>query len=402
MDTDYRNLYELKPRAGSGILYAHFTGTGRRLSTRSRNEADAHAYVEALISGTDKAPKSSILEDFAANFFDPEKCEWLKRQKKKGKRFGLSNQLNRRSMLTNHILPKFGHRAIETLRAPEIEDWLLSLERSNSTINQILFTFRIVLKEAVRQDLASRNEAKFIEQLVDDYEQSDVFSDDELSRLFPADGEQFDTVWERFGVGVMAYVALVSGARHGELRALKWSDVKDDAAGSVLVLTKTVQKDGTLGPTKNRENRITMIDHRARRLLSRLWDRSPQNDPDSFVFTANGETPWWTNYTYKYFKRALDNAEIQKGGNRVLKFHSFRHTYVTRLRRQEVNEQVVQSTVGHSSAAVTDIYDHKELSDRRKLIEQHREAYQAAFAFTPDTDAIAAVATLEANLGVSA
>ena len=92
MDTGYRDLYELKPRPGSGILYAHFKGTGRRLSGRSRNEAEAHAHLKALISGTDTAPKPSLLVDFAADFFDPEKCEWLKRQKKKGKRFGLSNQ----------------------------------------------------------------------------------------------------------------------------------------------------------------------------------------------------------------------------------------------------------------------------------------------------------------------
>lgn len=128
---------------------------------------------------------------------------------------------------------------VESLTAEETDDWLFYVERTNSMRNQILFTFRIVLDEAVRKSVVQRNVARDVQQWAADYRPRDVFTDEDLACLFPEEPESFDYVWGRFEVGVMAYLSLVSGARHSELRALQWSDVMlGQSGGGVIVISR--------------------------------------------------------------------------------------------------------------------------------------------------------------------
>jgi len=370
--------YYLYPRRPSGILYYQFKHSKERGSTGTRDEKEAHAFMQRLTHGTRQKPAvASILGAFAKGFFD-EGNAWLTRQRRKGKGPGPSNLSNRRGFLKNHIVPAFGNRAIESLSAEEIEDWLIDLDRANSTRNQILFTFRIILDEALRRGLVARNVARAIEQFPADSNTPDTFTDADLRALFPTEHATLIDVWSSFDVAVMAYLSLVSGARQGELRALTWRDVNRDENGGLLIISKTVRSDGSIGTPKNGKSRVALIDERAAAFLEALRIAAKPAGEDEYVFTADGENPWWTNYTYKYFEKALTNADIECSKRRVT-FHSFRHTYVTRLRRHRVGDEMVVATVGHSSAAVTDIYDHSEIEDRRRELKQYRSAHASAF-----------------------
>ena len=375
--------YYLYPRRPSGMLYYQFKHSKERGSTGTREEKEAHAFMYRLINGTRQKPAApSLLGAFAKGFFDEEGA-WLTRQRRKGKGPGPSNLANRRGFLKNHIVPVFGNRSIASLSAEEIEDWLIDLDRANSTRNQILFTFRIVLDEAVRRGVVTRNVARAIEQFPDNSVTPDTLTDRDLLALFPAEHRRLVDVWESFDVAVMAYLSLVSGARQGELRALSWRDVSPDEDGGLLIISKTVRSDGSIGTPKNGKSRVALIDDRAAGLLEALRIATKPEAEGEYVFTADGENPWWTNYTYKYFGKALANAEIERSKRRIT-FHSFRHTYVTRLRRHQVGDEMVVATVGHSSAAVTDTYDHSELEDRRRKLKQYRRAHTSAFSLSVD------------------
>ncbi len=102
----------------------------------------------------------------------------------------------RRSHLTTYILPKFGNRVLSTLNQVEIENWLVDLHSdttkkplSNQTKNHILYTFRIILREAHREALVPFNCLSNIEPLALQAKSRDTFTRKELKKLFPSDSE---------------------------------------------------------------------------------------------------------------------------------------------------------------------------------------------------------------------
>jgi integrase len=70
-------------------------------------------------------------------------------------------------------------------------------------------------------------------------------------------------------------------------------------------------------------------------------------------------------------KEGLPAAIETKGRNLVV--HSFRHTYVSRLRRL-VPEGVLRSLTGHHSEAMTNRYDHPDVRELVAELEPAREA----------------------------
>ena len=68
----------------------------------------------------------------------------------------------RRGHLTNHILPQFKDREVNSIASAEIDDWLPSLNAANATKNHIMDTFRIILDEAKRAGLVKENAARQI------------------------------------------------------------------------------------------------------------------------------------------------------------------------------------------------------------------------------------------------
>ena len=83
----------------------------------------------------------------------------------------------------------------------EIENWLIALTNhktkaklSNQTKNHILYTFRIILKEAERERIVPFNCLATVEALANSAKERGVFSKDELGKLFPEDIDWRSTV----------------------------------------------------------------------------------------------------------------------------------------------------------------------------------------------------------------
>lgn len=109
-----------------------------------------------------------------------------------------------------YILPKFGNRVLSSPNRIEIENWLIDLTKStskekvqkntpkvqssNQTKNHILYTFRIVLREAEREALIPYNCLATVESLTVNAKPRDIFTKDELTKLFPADIVQMEAI----------------------------------------------------------------------------------------------------------------------------------------------------------------------------------------------------------------
>jgi hypothetical protein len=213
--------YTIFMPSGRTKYYYRFRHQSTAHSTRTSDREKAEAYVKNLAYGVPQEEPEPTLAEFTKTMFVWGKCSWVKRTHAKGKRLEEANVANRRGFLLNHIVPKSGTRYMSTLRPKEIEDWLLDLNYSNSTRNQILFTMRRVLEEANRAGFVEINVAQSIDQSAGKGRERDAFTPEDLVRLFPKSQVEFERIWGCLEVGVMPYLSLATGARHGELRALK-------------------------------------------------------------------------------------------------------------------------------------------------------------------------------------
>ena len=167
-------------------------------------------------------------------------------------------------------------------------------------------------------------------------------------------------------------MAIMTGARQGELLGLKWGDL--DFEAKQVYIQRTFTK-GRFFPTKTKGSKrkidLSPI------LISELkkWKLScPRTDLELMFPNEAGEPMNYSNMVQRHFLPALVKAgiiemEIRKQrkidrGQKV-RFHDLRHTYASLMIEQGENIKYIQTQLGHSSPTVTlNVYTH--------LIETHQ------------------------------
>jgi hypothetical protein len=164
------------------------------LTAKSRAEEYAEAFCRDYFK--EKEHREVLLEEFTNDFFIWDRCSWIKGQHAKGRPFSRAVADQRRSHLTKYILRHFGHRYLSSLNKKEIENWLIELPLANQTKNHILYTFRIVFREAVDAGLIDASPIEHSEPMGKDSKVTDVFTLAELKQLFPFERDTLITIWK--------------------------------------------------------------------------------------------------------------------------------------------------------------------------------------------------------------
>jgi integrase len=165
---------------------------------------------------------------------------------------------------------------------------------------------------------------------------------------------------------VFLRLAAVTGARRGELCALRWSDV-DLVAESITIARaivgerndKLVEKD-----TKSHASRRIAIDPQTVNVLAGHRDRSEDRATSAettlperaFVFSpaVDGSRPWRPGGVSLAFIRLRKRAGVG-----AVPLHSFRHFAATRMLAAGVPVRTVAGRLGHANAATTlNVYSH--------------------------------------------
>jgi integrase len=105
-------------------------------------------------------------------------------------------------------------------------------------------------------------------------------------------------------------------------------------------------------------------------LLAAHLQRFPVGQ-DGLIFTNPRDKPWRRNA----FGGVIRQARISAGLPDSVSFHDLRHFYASTLIAAGCSIKAVQTTLGHSSAAMTlDVYSHLFPSDEERI----RDAVEAA------------------------
>jgi integrase len=149
-----------------------------------------------------------------------------------------------------------------------------------------------------------------------------------------------------------------SGCRHGEARALKWSDIDFDRAA----ITIRHNFSGTIltTPKDGEERKIPLT-----KALRELLLPQPRRLRSKFVFTLNGE-PYYESSIGKIWRTACKRFGI--AGIRA--YDGTRHSFASQLVNKCKSLKIIGEILGHSDIRTTKKYAHVHLDAMRSAMEE--------------------------------
>jgi len=147
-------------------------------------------------------------------------------------------------------------------------------------------------------------------------------------------------------------LAIMSGARQGELLGLKWTDI--DWFNNQLHIQRTFNNQKWYKPKSATSYRKIDTGPAMMTELKKWRIACPKRDLDLIFPNEAGNPLNHNNMVKRHFEPALKAAGIER-----IRFHDLRHSYASLLIEQGENVKYIQSQLGHSSPTVTlNVYAH--------------------------------------------
>ena len=272
-------------------------------------------------------------------------------------------------LLEKRILPRFGQTKVRAIRAADIDAFYAELERGGRTngrplgsqsIRHIHGLFRLLMNQAVRWGwIATSPVTRASPPRVPRHELT-IPPPEDVGKII-AKAEERDS-----DLACFLRLAVITGARRGEVCALRWTDV--DMKTSTVGISRSVVgervSDLVEKGTKTHASRRISLDTATLESLKTQRQRSEERArasgtklPDkAFVFSdsPDGGTPWRPNRVTHAFMRVCDDIGISG-----VRLHDLRHFAATRLLAAGVPVNTVAGRLGHANAATTlNVYAH--------------------------------------------
>lgn len=266
---------------------------------------------------------------------------------------------NYRQILDRYILPNLGSMALKDLTPVLIERMLLDLNKdhSESTVRLVSIVLAQGLDRAIKDHLLAINPAKGIERPKGKKKSVTPYTSSELKELLKALEDHRLFAFFR----LLAY----SGARRGEILALRWSDLEFDKGTLSISKNRTrigrsvIEQDSTKGGDGKRYIQIDsetlriLKKHRTDQIEERMKAGSAWQE-QNYIFTQVTGEPLDPSTPYQLFKKVA-----KKIGLRSESLHSIRHLHATELLNSGVSVHLVKDRLGHSDISTTlRIYAH--------------------------------------------
>ena len=278
------------------------------------------------------------------------------------------------------IKQELGWRKLQTLE-PVILQKVLNDLKSDNQRKMVKTILSDILDKAKRNGLISKNPAKnLITQIDNEYPKEQRVLSIQETELFL----EYSKESRYYNLFV---VALETGMRIGELKALYWSDI--DFSRRALWVKKTmclVRGDhGTYFEVHNPKtfsgNRLIPLTNKCIEALMRqkaLNTSTVQKYKDTnftnLVFPSKNNQPFHEMVILESIHNVV--AKMAADGFYIKKFgpHTFRHTFATRAIENDMNPKTLQRILGHSSLQMTmNLYCHvsdDKLFDEMKKMEK--------------------------------
>ena len=334
-----------------------------------KNRSEAENYIRSLppppgaptVSGPDVR-----IRDIAETMYIPG-GDHIHRRKQLGKSINPGTMRECRIYIKK-IVSLWGDMKLGGLGVDTVMPYLFNVDRSGGWKNRFLEVLGEIYSEAPWYNCRVSKPA--FQCFATNYHKADIFSTEELDRLFKP--ENFIS----YQFYLFFLLCLSAGMRLGEVRAVRAKQIIADK--KIIIIDGFCKVDGTrtvYNKTGNPDNPRFRIVYLPDITLAKMkaWIKKNGLEPEDFCFTYAGQ-PIKTEYAELAFSRSLQAAGFmssegqEKGRRRRPKSidgrrlvpHSLRYTYVSRMRRELTAAELLPMT-GHSSEVQVDYYNRKVL-----------------------------------------
>lgn len=288
-----------------------------------------------------------------------------------------------RARADSMIVPYIGERRAQELETLHVQQWIDRLSNETireagkkprprfapSSIRAAVSVLMASYRDAVTMGIVGRNVVTGVRQPALGNVEVKYWTADDVAKVLPL--VRNDPIY-----GALYVVALATGMRPGELRALQWSNVDLNAA--TIHVRATISRDGDDGSEqivrrlKRGNGRSVAISfavvqalrqHRKmqneRRLKAAMWHSI------DIVFDR-GDGHWIYQSNWQRFHRAL----CTHAGVKYITHHGLRHTSASLELEAGTHPKIVADRLGHSGIQITlDLYSHTSADLQRAAAE---------------------------------
>ena len=295
----------------------------------------------------------------------------------------------------NHLIPKLGHFRVDELKPNDVSQFLKELLKSGRVDGKgglspkSAHHMRAVLRAIINWGKDSGTVSPHIINPVNrtnavsqsERPKMEILTPEEINKLLETSKDS--SAW-----GMATIVALLTGARQGEILALTWDDV--DWEAMELTINKSLESlkgKYTVKDTKTGEDRVLPIEGRLIEALKRYreiqngykqeWGRA-YDAKNLICCRADGS------YIYGGGLSTGFRQLCKTAGVKQVRFHDCRHTHITHL-LQTQPVHIVSERAGHKNPIVTlTIYAHVMPTNKRNASKAFEEMLDAAEVNTTD------------------
>jgi integrase len=320
----------------------------RRWKTLPKGTTKAKAR-EAIREIEDQIARGIYLPDKKIPLFSKVAEDWLK-HKKPNLRSSTWSVYEGHTKNHFHDLDPLKINRITTVRIEKFMSDKQAKRMNISTLRKILVTLGQVMQYAVRHRYIDYNPVREAEKPrsqgneVDSGNEITILNPLQINTLIDAESDQkYKTLF---------MLAIMSGARQGELLGLKWSDVDWD--NSQIRIRRTYNNQSFFDvKTKGSKREIDLGPEMMKAL--KKWKLACSPNKLNLVFPNKAGNPInHNNMVNRYFDPALKRAKLPR-----IRFHDLRHTKASLMIEQGENLKYIQTQLGHSTPTVTlNVYAH--------------------------------------------
>ncbi len=289
--------------------------------------------------------------------------EYLERGKR---RWSSNTYASYEQVAETRLYPHLGKRKVVELTPHDVQRWIdnLASRYSSSSVRNSRIILHGTMKEIIALGVINSNPV--LGTMTPTLRRSGrmVWSESHINAVMKV--VRGDTTLNAFYT-----LALSTGLRPGEMRALMWADV--DLSAGTISCQRTITRDenfrqhvGVTTKTSRTRTiaipeiaikalRLLKVDQNERRLRSEEWVST------DLVFDRGNGLLLPQSSIARWHKNVCDLADVPH-----CRLHDLRHTAATAMLRSGINIKVVSSILGHTSLATTaDVYSHVDVDMQR-------------------------------------
>ena len=270
--------------------------------------------------------------------------------------------------IKNYVTPKWGACKLSEVKTVAVEQWLESLPLAPASQSKIRNIMSAIFSHGIRHEWITFNPISKVRCSAKRLREPDVLTPSEFQALL---------LELSLREQVMVMLAGTTGLRRSELFALRWSDV--DFQKMEVAVTRSCVR-GRFGKVKTVASGKPVPLHKLVYDMLLSWRLvTAYGGEADFLFPSerlNGKKPLTPDMVLrKIIRPALVRAGVE---NKVIGWHSFRHSLATNLRSLGVDVKVAQELLRHANSRITmDLYTQAVSADKRMASGRQAEMLMA-------------------------